>query len=98
MTTVTQVHHIDRAELDQKFDELKRMLESTTANGQAIPVGELPPFSAAQAAEYLGCSQAHLGTIVQRHPEILKPIVKPGKATRYDVKQLFEIKSKNLVK
>ena len=98
MQTVTQIHMAPE-DIRVMFSEMLTQLSGTRpVTGPAIPVNELPAFSAAMAAHYLGCSPAHLGTIVQRHPDILKPIVKKGKATKYDPRQLFEIKSKNLVK
>jgi hypothetical protein len=98
MTTVTQfLLHPD--DIKTMFIEVLKQASGNAPTGHAaIPVEELAPMSAAQAAHYLRCSTAHLNTLVGKYPEHLRPITEQGKATRFDPKELYFLKSKGLVK
>ncbi len=88
-------------------DLLQQLGGTHPAGTAAIPVEQLPLFSAQQAADYLNCSIAHINTLVSRYPELLKPIIivtkdkkgnEKSSAIKYEPKQLYHLKSNNLVK
>lgn len=86
-------------------DDIKTMLVEVlhqlggapTAGTAAITPDELPELPASLAAQYLGCSVAHLSTIEQRWPEYLRPIRGNG-STKYLTAQLIVVKQKGLTK
>jgi hypothetical protein len=63
-----------------------------------IGLHEMPDMTLSDAARYLGCSITFVNTLVARHPDIIQPIIVPGKARRFPSAQLMEIKRKKLVK
>jgi hypothetical protein len=106
MQTVTQfLLHPD--DIKTMFIEVLKQASGNAPTGHAaIPVEELPLFSAQQAADYLGCADSTLKKIVQRYPDKLRPIIIKSmvrgqeklSAIKYDPKELYYIKSNNLVK
>lgn len=81
------------------FTKLERIVAENTATVSTTATGEtlsryIPEVNTEQAAGILGCSVSHLKILVQRHPEILKPIIRGEATVRYPTAAVWRLREK----